>query len=346
MKTSSIAMAACFLIAGLLVSSTNGVRIETVPVGNMGNKGELSGKGAGGMGGDRICGAVDYPFNIGKYEVTAGQYCEFLNAVAKTDTYGLYNTNMWSNTYGCKIQRSGSPGSYAYNAALDWANRPVNWVSYWDACRFANWLHNNQPIGVQDAGTTETGAYTLNGYNGNDGMTIQRNNNWKWAMSSEDEWYKAAYHKNDGVTGNYFDYPTSSNSMPGNQLIDPDPGNNATYNSDGNNYTIGSPYYRTEAGAHENSDSPYGTFDQGGNICEWNEDMAFPDRPYRGLRGGSFYSLGNEMHASIRFSSYPTLEESYFGFRVVQVPEPCSVFTMLIGYPGMVSRRRRAGMFE
>ena len=28
-------------------------------------------------------GGVDYTYNIGKYEITAGQYCEFLNAVAE-----------------------------------------------------------------------------------------------------------------------------------------------------------------------------------------------------------------------------------------------------------------------
>ena len=80
--------------------------LETVPVGNVGNAGELSGAGAGGYGPNRICGAVAYEYNIGKYEVTAGQYTEFLNAVADTDTYALYNQSMWSSTYGCKIQRS------------------------------------------------------------------------------------------------------------------------------------------------------------------------------------------------------------------------------------------------
>ena len=38
-----------------------------------------------------IVGAVDYAYNIGTYEVTNAQYVEFLNAVAKTDGYGLYN---------------------------------------------------------------------------------------------------------------------------------------------------------------------------------------------------------------------------------------------------------------
>ena len=68
--------------------------LETVPVGDVGNAGEWSGESYGGYGKNRICGSVSYEYNIGKYEVTAGQYTEFLNAVAKTDTYGLYNTSM------------------------------------------------------------------------------------------------------------------------------------------------------------------------------------------------------------------------------------------------------------
>ena len=37
-------------------------------------------------------GSVGYTYQMGKYDVTVGQYCQFLNAVAKTDTYGLYNS--------------------------------------------------------------------------------------------------------------------------------------------------------------------------------------------------------------------------------------------------------------
>jgi formylglycine-generating enzyme required for sulfatase activity len=46
---------------------------------------------------------------------------------------------------------------------------------------------------------------------------------------------------------------------------------------------IGSPYYRMNVGEFENSDSPYGTFDQGGNIWEWNEAI-FSVGSYRCLR--------------------------------------------------------------
>ena len=76
-----------------------------------------------------------------------------------TDTYGLYNTSMWSSDYGCKIEQSGIDGGYTYAVATDWANRPVNFVSWGDAARFANWLTNNQPTtSIQDLSTTEDGS--------------------------------------------------------------------------------------------------------------------------------------------------------------------------------------------
>jgi hypothetical protein len=54
-------------------------------------------------------------YNIGKFEVTAGQYTEFLNAVADEDTYGLYNPSMNSDSYGCQITQNGTSGSYWYD---------------------------------------------------------------------------------------------------------------------------------------------------------------------------------------------------------------------------------------
>ncbi|MCY2931693.1 MAG: SUMF1/EgtB/PvdO family nonheme iron enzyme [Planctomycetota bacterium] len=132
-------------------------------VGDPGNVGELSGAGAGGNGDSRICGAVAYMYKIGKFEVTAGQYTAFLNAVATTDTYDLYNRNMDTlvNGYGCNIKRTGTSGNYAYSVSSDYANRPVNTVSWGDAARFANWLANGQRTGLQDTTTTEDGSYYL-----------------------------------------------------------------------------------------------------------------------------------------------------------------------------------------
>jgi formylglycine-generating enzyme len=321
--------------------------LDTLPVGDANNAGELSGAGAGGYGPDRICGSVSYAYSIGKYEVTVGQYTKFLNAVARTDTYGLYSTNMdkavmW---FGCNIKRSGSSGCYTYTVGngsqtevANWGNRPVNFVSYWDSCRFTNWLQNGQPTGEQGPGTTEDGAYTLttDGMNNN---TIVRNANWKWAVTSEDEWYKAAYY--DPTTSNYYNYPTSSDSMPSNILGTPtDPGNNATYYNNG--YTIDSPYYRTEVGAHENSDSPFGTFDQGGNLWEWNEAILYNPcfGSSRGLRGGSINYTGANQLASTRNADFTPADEAYtIGFRVSAVPEPATIAVLALG--GLAVLRRK-----
>ena len=90
----AFAIAAALVLLSMGLAAQAAITIDTVPVGNAGNAGELSGAGAGGYGPDRICGSVGYTYNIGKYEVTAGQYTAFLNAVAATDTYGLYSTGM------------------------------------------------------------------------------------------------------------------------------------------------------------------------------------------------------------------------------------------------------------
>ena len=86
---------------------------EFVSDGDAGNAGEQSRLASDGD--PTYYGAVDYNYQIGKYDVTTAQYCQFLNAVAKTDTYGLYNPIMGTFYRSLAITQIGSPGSYSYS---------------------------------------------------------------------------------------------------------------------------------------------------------------------------------------------------------------------------------------
>ena len=306
------------------------VTLDMVTVGNPGNAADTRYATPG-------FGSVGYEFRIGKYEITAAQYTEFLNYKASvSDDHGLYNSLMWSYSSGCKIQRSGSPGSYTYIVASDYANRPVNFVSYWDSLRFANWMNNGQ-----GSGDTETGAYILGGYTGTDGRTIQRNSGAKWVLTSENEWYKAAYYKGGGTSAGYWDYPTKSDSAPANQVLSTDPGNSANYRIV--DYSIGSPYYRTNVGEFENSASAYGTYDQAGNVYEWNEAIVWQNATYacRGIRGGFFGDYGDYLIASGRGYDSPADESNGLGFRLAVVPEPSSLIALVGGLGMLLGMRRR-----
>ncbi len=318
-------------------ASPAGVVMDSVPVGEPGNVDDTEGTGYG---------AVDHAYSIGTFEVTARQYTTFLNAVAVTDTYGLYSPNMadTAGALGCNIQRTGTPGSLSYAVAADWADRPVNFVSWGDAVRFANWLHNGQPHGAQGPGTTEDGSYALGGATDESAlMAVTRANSATWVIPAEDEWYKAAYY--DDAAGVYYDFPMGTDldwpNLPGNALLDPDPGNSANYSTplhDGP--TLGAPYWRTEVGAFSNSASPYGTFDQGGNVWEWNETIF--DESSRGMRGGSFgYSHGMVMHAMAQNQVGPLSEFNVLGFRVALVPEPATLSFVAVGGVLLLRRKRQ-----
>lgn len=350
MRLNSLSTCVLLLVAGFALPAAGDVfnmpngltSLTTVPVGDPGNAADtrytLRGHGA-----------VAYSYNIGTYEVTAGQYCQFLNAVAATDTYGLYDPDMAIPTitdiWGCNIQRTGESGSYTYTVAADWANRPVNYVSFWDACRFTNWLGNGQPTGSQGPGTTETGAYTLDGYTGTLGGDIVRNPGATWALPTDEEWYKAAFYKGGGKNAGYWDYPTRSDTAPTN-ILDPAGKNNANfydlYHTGTGGYCIGDPYYLTLVDAFAGSPGPYGTLDQTGNVSEWSETIhqQYSDSTNRGMFGNGFESgLSGAINSGNGI--FTTLEAGDTGFRVVEVPEPTCTTIVLLGSWALFRRRTK-----
>jgi len=223
-------------------------------------------------------GSVGYAYQMGEYDVTIGDYTAFLNAVAQTDTYGLYNTGMAlrpvGSFYTLGIARSGSSGSYTYSVAGSYsqaANCPIYDVSWGDACRFINWLANGQPTGAENANTTEAGTYSLNGGTSNLAlMQVARNPGSTWVLPNVNEWYKASYYVGGGANAGYWTYPTQSNTPPSN-VLSATGTNNANYSG----VNTGPPNYGatdytnflTPVGAFAASPGAYGTYDMGGNMA-------------------------------------------------------------------------------
>jgi formylglycine-generating enzyme required for sulfatase activity len=315
-------LAAAVAAASVLSARASTITMAMVTVGDPGNAADTTGYGA-----------VGYTYQIGKYDVTTAQYTAFLNAVATTsDPYGLYYPSMASVgalIYGCGITQSGSAGSYTYTVATAYQNFPVNFITWGDAARFSNWLQNGQPSGSEGNGTTETGAYTLSGGTSNAAlMAVARNATATYFIPTENEWYKAAYYNGGSTNVGYWTYPTKSNTAPGNTL--PDTGNNANYYNNGHTDPTN---ILTPVGAFSSSPGPYGTYDQGGNVFQWNEANAGGSS--RGLRGGSFAGTSGGRASPNPNGTAPTYEGGYFiGFRVassVASPEPGGIAMLLAG---------------
>ena len=125
--------------------------LEFVTIGDPGNQ-----DAPADSSGERY-GGVDYTYRIGKYEVTYGQYLEFLNAKAKSDPTGLYDPSMMNDKVANGIAREGSRGNYSYSLlSEESSDLPVTFVNFTDAARFANWVNN----GKGDS-STEKGAYSI-----------------------------------------------------------------------------------------------------------------------------------------------------------------------------------------
>lgn len=322
------------VVAGLMWLSGNvgAVVIDWVDVGDAGN---LADNTVG-------YGAVGYDYRISKYEVTINQYTDFLNAVAATDTYNLYNVLMGDNDNIKGISRSGTSGNYTYSVIGDSGNRPVTYVDWFDAARFTNWLTNGQATGAQDASTTETGSYLLNG--AINGIIVAGEGDYR--LPTEDEWYKAAYYDstkgeaNDG--DNYWDYAMTLDNLVDNST-------SANY-KDGDYATTQSPNYNpslnylTDVGAYSDQGSYYGTYDQSGNVQEWTDGLS---GDLRVRRGGGWGSSETQLRGSILdhtfFGYEPTLEAPDGGFRLVTfaVPEPSSLALFALGGVAVLMRRKR-----
>jgi formylglycine-generating enzyme required for sulfatase activity len=305
--TMPLARLSC-LLSLLIAVSSSAVTMEWTFIGNPGNAADTTQSGA-----------VGYAYSIGTYEVTNAQYTEFLNAKAASDPLGLYHAFM--ATIG-GITRSGVSGSFTYNTIAGREDMPVNLVSFYDALRFTNWMNNGQ-----GTASTEAGAYTLLGGTAtpSNGTTVTRDALATVFLPRENEWYKAAYYSPTGV---YFDYPTGRNAVP----------TCAPPSATGNRANCNNVSGLTIKGSYPGSASPYGTFDQGGNVSEWNEAVFLTTN--RGTRGGALNSDVSDLAAVNQIFNDANSEFTFVGFRLVMIPEPSTGLLVIAGLFTLAVRRR------
>jgi formylglycine-generating enzyme required for sulfatase activity len=317
---SSLRLSLCvtaFVAHAVASTASATVTIDWVTVGAPGNACDVQPQGC--------FGTVADTYRIGKTEVTNAQYAEFLNAKAASDPLGLYSTGMASFFGG--ITRSGSPGSYNYSAVAEREDKPVVYVSFYDTLRFANWLHNGQ-----GGGDTETGAYALLGGTAEPSNwdTVTRNASATIFLTNVDEWYKAAFY--DAVSTSYNPYPFADGFNGAACEVPP---GTTTHSAN----CFKAVENLTDGGAYTTSPSANGTFDQGGNVMEWNEDLFTSDS--RVLRGGDWENFPSALAATtLMIGGGPSNEGNFVGFRVAMIPEPGTGLLVMAGLLGLAGWRR------
>jgi formylglycine-generating enzyme required for sulfatase activity len=316
-----------------VAASAFGVTINYATVGNPGNSGNAASSPAG-------KGAVADIFKIATTETTNTQYVAFLNSVdsSGTNPNSIYNSNMGSSVNGGITFNAGAASGAKYavksgtnSVGASYAAMPVNFVTWFSAARFVNWLNN----GATSSSSTETGAYTL--ANATSGPIVTREPSAQVFLPSVDEWYKAGFYTGTGST--YTTFQTNSNSTPTATV------SNFTLANAGNFANgAGGP---TAVGAYVNTTSQYGLFDMLGNVAEIT-DTANGSGQF-GVMGGGFAATATSWNATAAtiFQTSTFVNQSY-GFRVAAVPEPGTIALAGMGIAGLAGldwmKRRKKRM--
>jgi formylglycine-generating enzyme required for sulfatase activity len=308
------------------------VQIETVPIGDANNPGDPTTS--------ESFGGVSYAFEMGKYDVTIDQYTTFLNSVATNTNANPAIKSLWIEEMGKTTEDTGALIARRTNATLGYSysvvtnafwkessgKRPVCWVSWFDAARFANWMHN----GATNGADTENGAYNLTNYQ-TDGYVL-RNSNAIWWIPSENEWYKSAYfdrNKNGSfpTPDRYNNFATHSDFIP----LDSSTNAGGSWATNEANYNWAryslrkstNPGVLTPVGYYKMSKSAYGTYDQCGLVWQWTEGVVRSrTQTNRVVRGGSWGPGLTPVSCYIR-RDYPPgfYEDDDTGFRLARSPQ-------------------------
>ncbi|UCG46928.1 MAG: SUMF1/EgtB/PvdO family nonheme iron enzyme [Phycisphaerales bacterium] len=289
-------------------------------------------------------------FYMGKYEITNGQYCDYLNSalaqalitvingiVYKADSGMSYPyCDTYSSDSCSQIDYSGGAFSVRSKAGRSMANDPMVQVSYYGAAAYCNWRSRQE---------AKQQCYDLSTWNcafSNKGYRLPTEAQWEYAArggraSRRFPWGNYIYHTQANYCSSalysYDKGPTRGNNPLWNDGIWPYTSPvgffdgkmkyQADYSWPGSATT-----YQTTNGANN-----YGLYDTAGNVYEWCNDWysatyyssspannpTGPAGPlkYRVLRGGSWLATPVDSRSAARHADMPGGRRNDFGFRIV-----------------------------
>lgn len=274
---------------------------------------------------------VGHPGNADDSASGGGAYFSALGGVAYTYRMSVTEVPMeW-------ITKAISGGLTDVAATALSPDHPAGLLEWYEAAAFVNWLNtttgHHAAYDLEFDGVTTGSVFPweiseawVHGTSAGELPNYFRHKDAYYFLPSDDEWYKAAFHKNDGVTGNYWDYATGSDAAPTGVIVGTA--------SDTLVFGTTDPAPADQSGGL----SAYGTRGQTGNVNEWSESPSLGGVTLNGSwYGGDVSQMRSSFHGEqIRADSHENV-----GFRIASVPEPASAMLLLLGTCGLALMRRR-----
>ncbi len=225
----------------------------------------------------RPAGRVDYVYRMARYEITTGEWLEFVNTFStRSDEWRLFaEPVIWSAVIDWSYDGPGY--RWMLHEGEDAARMPVAGISWRDAAMYCNWLHNGKSAAVeaiQDGAYDTSTFYTFPDRSFTDQPTHHPDA--RYWIPTLDEWLKAVhYDPNKGGAGveGWWAFPHSSDVAP----IGGPPGiGEANFGFDPPT-SMGA--WGIPVGSYPEVMSPWGLFDASGGASEHLEEILYWDSP-------------------------------------------------------------------
>jgi hypothetical protein len=335
---------AALLILTLPASAGSPIQLDLVTIGDPGNVAY----GGGPVGINAGRGSVAYEYDIGRSEVSAGQWLAFYNTFStqSADLAHMLRPLLWPAAPDFTYQGPGD--RYEFTQALTHPEQSPLGITWRQAAMFCNWLHNGQS---SDPASLTNGAYDTSTFTRNDDGTFNdqaaHNAGARFWIPTLDEWLKAAHYDPDknGNGPGWWEYANSSDEpptygMPG----EADVGRGLTQEQISQLGGPGAGNMNIPLGLYADVQSPWGLLDLLGGQSEFVEDWD-PDAP-------QIWRLAKLSSNGLYVDDFTWDQAWYFGvwgpgtagsFRIAAaVPGPPAFFVMLtVGMNTLCNRHRR-----